>query len=194
MVFFRLQNHRCGTCCRSLITGPTPIWQIHCAICLSLFVIGQWRSRNLIHAVNSQIYINLPHTLFSKGVIKYPNTVFVQGSRPSFPFLSGCRSLKDLLHTSTFTSVEFQVHGSVRHPRRVKLCCILVHQMGVLSAAWTTKVLDLKSETDICVRKMMTRTEFNAFYQAKYSTVLTLQFTVNPFCENPLRPTLGKPF
>ena len=55
--------------------------------------------------------------------------------------------LKLLLHTAALAGVELEVHGRVCHPRRVKVRGVLVHQMGVLGAARTAKVLHL------CVQK-----------------------------------------
>lgn len=49
-----------------------------------------------------------------------------------------------LLHPPSLGHVGLEILGSVCYPGGVKLSGVLVHQVGVLSAAWATKVLHLK--------------------------------------------------
>ena len=78
----------------------------------------------------------------------------------------GRGSAEHLLHPPSLGHVGLEILGSVCYPGGVKLSGVLVHQVGVLSAAWATKVLHLKqscNSTDnpllcchlVCVKHML---------------------------------------
>ena len=79
------------------------------------------------------------------------------------------RSVEHLFHAAALGHVKFEILCRVCHPRGIKLCCVLVHQVGVLSPARSAKVFDLQKKTILYNNSLMMRFTCDLENHVRYS-------------------------
>lgn len=90
-------------------------------------------------------------------------------SHLSFPLLH-CWSFKHIPHSSCLLLEELAVLCTLLSPSRIKWCGVLIHKMCVLSASWTTEILDLK----LIISIINTQIKLNVKMTAVEQTCMTL--------------------